>query len=155
MERAAELLPPAIAELEKVPFPADAARLRRQYAAVLRDNGRPDEAIREMRRAHEVFSRLGAEPELDAVRNNLREMGARPPVRSSPGEGVLTGRETEIARLVAERRSNKAIGVALRLSSRTVSTHLSNIFRKLGISTRAELTDRMRQGELSKRPDLD
>lgn len=153
MERAAELLPPAIAELEKVPFPADAARLRRQYAAVLRDNGRPDEAIREMRRAHEVFSRLGAEPELDAVRNNLREMGARPPVRSSPGEGVLTGRETEIARLVAERRSNKAIGVALRLSSRTVSTHLSNIFRKLGISTRAELTDRMRQGELSKRPD--
>ena len=39
-------------------------------------------------------------------------------------------------RLVAGRRSNKEIGVALDISSRTVSTHLSNVFAKLGITSR-------------------
>jgi tetratricopeptide (TPR) repeat protein/energy-coupling factor transporter ATP-binding protein EcfA2 len=148
LERAAELLGPAVEELESIPFPVDAARLRRQYAVVLRDNGHREEAIREFRRAHDVFARVGAEPELANVRENLRELGVRPPTRSAPGEGVLTGREAEIARLVAARKSNKAIGQALDLSPRTVSTHLSNIFRKLGVGSREELADLVRRGEI-------
>ena len=47
-------------------------------------------------------------------------------------------------RLVAERKSNKEIGSALTISSRTVSTHLSNVFAKLGIASRGELTDYVR-----------
>jgi tetratricopeptide (TPR) repeat protein len=148
VERALELLGPAIEELEEIPVPVDAARLRRQYAVLLRDSGRREEAVREFRRAHEVFARVGAEPELANVRENLRELGVRPPTRSAPGEGVLTGREAEIARLVAARRSNKAIGQALDLSPRTVSTHLSNIFRKLGVGSREELADLVRRGEI-------
>ena len=90
-----------------------------------------------------------AEPELRATREQLRELGARPPVRSlAVGAAGLTGREVEIVRLVAERRSNKEIGVALDISSRTVSTHLSNVFAKLGVSSRGELADYARAAGL-------
>ena len=56
-----------------------------------------------------------------------------------PGADELTGREVEIIRLTALRKSNKAIGQALTISPRTVTTHLSNIYRKLAVSSRSEL----------------
>jgi DNA-binding CsgD family transcriptional regulator len=46
--------------------------------------------------------------------------------------------------MVASRKSNKEIGSALGISSRTVSTHLSNIFAKTGVGSRGELTDLVR-----------
>ena len=96
--------------------------------------------------AHEVFAHLGAERELDATREQLRELGARPPSRSqTQGIAGLTGRELEIVRLVAARRSNKEIGTALGISARTASTHLSNIFSKLGVDSRGELADLARE----------
>jgi DNA-binding NarL/FixJ family response regulator len=134
----------AIGALEEVPMIFDAARLRRQLAVRLAEIGDRDGAIRELNRVHEVFLRLGAEIELAKARQFFRELGARPPRRSPPGEGLLTSRETEIARLVAERKSNKAIAKSLGISPRTVSTHLSNIFQKLGITSRGELADYIR-----------
>jgi DNA-binding CsgD family transcriptional regulator len=59
--------------------------------------------------------------------------------------GGLTGRETEIVRLVAARKSNKEIGAALDISPRTASTHLSHIFEKLGVGSRGELADLARR----------
>ena len=105
--------------------------------------------MRELRRAHEVLAHIGAQRELDATREQLRELGARPPVRSTTtGVGGLTGRELEIVRLVAARRSNKEIGQALGISARTASTHLSNIFAKLNVASRGELADLAREGGL-------
>jgi DNA-binding CsgD family transcriptional regulator len=93
--------------------------------------------------------RLGAQREIRATREQLRALGARPPaVVTASGAGALSGRETEIARLVAARKSNKEIGTALDISPRTVSTHLSNIFAKLGVTSRGELTDLVRGGGL-------
>jgi DNA-binding CsgD family transcriptional regulator len=51
-------------------------------------------------------------------------------------------------RLVAARRSNKEIGSALGISARTASTHLSNIFSKLGVTSRGELADLAREAGL-------
>jgi len=51
-------------------------------------------------------------------------------------------------RLVAARRSNKEIGTALGISARTASTHLSNIFSKLGVVSRGELADHAREHSL-------
>ncbi|NUQ94253.1 MAG: helix-turn-helix transcriptional regulator, partial [Gemmatimonadaceae bacterium] len=64
------------------------------------------------------------------------------------GAEGLTGREIEIIRLVVARRSNKEIGVALGISPRTVSTHLSNIFEKLNVTSRGELADAAREQQL-------
>jgi DNA-binding CsgD family transcriptional regulator len=148
-ERAISLLRGAAEALEAIPFVPDAARLRRRLAMALADSGDREEATRELRRAHEVFAHLGAEPELDATRDQLRELGARPPTRAAvQGVAGLTGREVEIVRLVAARRSNKEIGAALGISARTASTHLSNIFGKLGVESRGELADKAREAGL-------
>jgi DNA-binding CsgD family transcriptional regulator len=146
--RAVELLRAAADELEAVPFVFDAARIRRNLAQLLTAIGDREAAMRELRRAHDVFARIGAETELSGVRDELRDLGARPPARAIlEGAGALTGREREIAQLVAARKSNKEIGSALGISSRTVSTHLSNVFAKLGVTSRGELTDRVRDDE--------
>jgi DNA-binding CsgD family transcriptional regulator/tetratricopeptide (TPR) repeat protein len=144
--RAVELLRDAADQLDAVPFVFDAARIRRNLAQMLVMLGQRDEATRELRRAHETFARIGAETELRGARDQLRDLGARPPAKVvTEGAGALTGREREIARLVAARKSNKEIGAALGISSRTVSTHLSNVFAKLGVTSRGELTDRVRE----------
>ncbi len=145
-EKAITQLRGATDALEAIPYVADAARLRRQLAIALAKTGDREGATRELRRAHEVFARLGAETELNETREQLRELGARPPARSlTQGIAGLTGREVEIVRLVAARRSNKEIGAALGISARTASTHLSNIFTKLGVESRGELADRARE----------
>jgi DNA-binding CsgD family transcriptional regulator len=136
----------AAAALEAVPFPFHAARLRRNAAQVMALDGDLEGARRELRIAHDVFSRLGAEYELRGTRSELRSLGVRPPPRTvSEGAFSLTGRELDIARLVAERLTNKEIAQRLDISARTVSTHLSNIFGKLGVESRGELVDRLRE----------
>ncbi len=148
-QKAVSLLQGAVEALEAIPYVPDAARVRRQLARALAETGDREGATRELRRAHEVFAHLGAERELDGTREQLRELGARPPTRSvTQGIAGLTGRELEIVRLVAARRSNKEIGSALGISARTASTHLSNIFSKLGVESRGELADLAREAGL-------
>ena len=131
--------------LEAVPIVGDAARVRRMKAGRLADIGDRRGALEELGRVHDTFLRLGAEVELEKTRGMFRELGARPPRRAPAGQGDLSTRELEIARLVEERKSNKAIARALEISPRTVSTHLSNIYQKLGITSRGELADYVRE----------
>jgi DNA-binding NarL/FixJ family response regulator len=73
-----------------------------------------------------------------------------------PGTGAarLTRREHDVVRLVAEGRSNDEIGGALGIGSKTVETHLSRIFERFGVSSRAELAARaVREGWLDVPPD--
>ena len=69
----------------------------------------------------------GGEPDLAALK---------------PSEGAhgLTKREVEVLRLLASGRSNKLIGKELFVSERTVDRHVSNLFGKIGVSTRAAAT---------------
>lgn len=147
-DAAAQLLASA-GELEAVPFVFHAARLRRNAAQLLEQDGDTEGAIRELRRAHDVFARLGAEFELRGTRSHLRSLGVRlPPRGAQGGAGALTGRELEIARCVARRLSNKEIARALDISARTVSTHLSHIFEKVGVDSRGALADLVRESPL-------
>lgn len=148
-EKGAELMEEAARALEDVPMIGDAARLRRLKAGRLAEIGDRKGALEELARVHEIFLRLGAEGELEKTRGMFRQLDARPPRRASVGEGGLSSRELEIARLVEERKSNKAIARALGISPRTVSTHLSNIYQKLGITSRGELADHARSEGLS------
>ena len=143
---AIRLLRDACAALEAIPMLPDAARLRRQLAGRLAETGDRAGALQELRHVHDIFVRLGAESELAKAREMFREIGAKPPLRATAaGAEGLTGREIEIARMVADRKSNKAIGRTLDISPRTVSTHLSNIFRKLEVASRGELADYVRR----------
>jgi DNA-binding CsgD family transcriptional regulator len=139
-----ERLLEAADQLEQVPFVFHAARLRRHLGRLLTMDGDRDRAARELRKAHDVFLRLGAALELRLTREAMRELGIRPPVQTNAPGGALTQRELEIARLVAVHKTNKEIARALDISSRTVSTHLSNMFVKLGVTSRGALGDLVR-----------
>ena len=147
--RAIDLLRSSVEQLEAIPFPPQAARIRRRLAGALMEVGEREEGMRELRRAHDVLAKLGATAELSGTREEMRERGVRPPPKTiATGAAGLTGREVEIARMVAIRKSNKEIGGALQISARTVSTHLSNIFLKLSVGSRGELADFVRQNGL-------
>ncbi|HET9012038.1 MAG TPA: LuxR C-terminal-related transcriptional regulator, partial [Gemmatimonadaceae bacterium] len=138
--------------LDAVPWVLDAARVRRNLGWALGITGDRDAAARELRRAHDVFVSLGAEPQVTATRDVIRELGLRPPARAqSSGVGALTGREVDVARLAAAHRSNKEIATALGISPRTVSTHLSSIFVKLEVGSRGEMADVVRREGIAER----
>jgi DNA-binding NarL/FixJ family response regulator len=87
--------------------------------------------------------------ELDAAQWTFRQLGAAPDVAraqalalqpaAEPAHG-LTARELEVLRLVATGRTNRTIAGDLFLSEKTVARHVSNIFGKLGVSSRAAAT---------------
>ncbi|MCH7563160.1 MAG: AAA family ATPase [Gemmatimonadetes bacterium] len=146
LERGVQLLRSAAEALEAVPMIPDAARIRRQLAGRLADIGDREGALTELRHVHDIFRRMGAKEELRKTRIQFKELDARPPVRvSDRGEHGLTSRELEIAMLVAERLSNKAIAKALNISPHTARTHLANIYQKLGLKGRGELADFVRE----------
>jgi DNA-binding CsgD family transcriptional regulator/Tfp pilus assembly protein PilF len=144
-EEGAAMMEEAAVALEEIPMIGDAARLRRLKASGLAESGDRKGALDELHKVHEIFLTLGAEVELEKTRDKFRELDARPPRRAAVGEGELSPRELEIARLVEGRKSNKAIAKELSISPRTVSTHLSNVYQKLGISSRGELADYVRE----------
>jgi DNA-binding NarL/FixJ family response regulator len=84
--------------------------------------------------------------EFEAARSALDELGARPDlerlarIAGSPRPGGLSRRESEVLRLVAAGRTNRAIATELSISEKTVARHVSNIFAKLGLSSRSEAT---------------
>lgn len=95
-----------------------------------------------------VHDEDGAEMELDAARGVFQELGAavdlaRMDSLSAPSgatAGGLTAREIEVLRLIATGRTNHAIAIDLVISDKTVARHVSNIFDKLGVSSRAAAT---------------
>ncbi len=110
--------------------PYERARSRVSAGRALMARGDRDAALAEFRAAREVFLALGADPA-------LAELGE---VMGDRRAGVLTAREVEVLRLVSTGLTNRAIGERLSLSEKTVARHLSNIFGKLGLSTRAAAT---------------
>lgn len=127
--------------------------LARQAWARWRELDVPYEAARCRVLAARACRVLGDEPsasmELDAARVVFADLGARPALAATEGlmasdasgrAGGLTPRETEVLRLVAEGKTNRLIALDLYLSEKTVARHLSNIFAKLGVSTRSAAT---------------
>lgn len=154
IEQAVGLLRAAAEGLESIGIVPEAARLRRQLAGRLADLGDREGALKELRAVYHTFDRLGAVPERRKAAGQFDELESRPPATGvAQGGAVLTGRELEVARLVAGRLSNKAVARELVVSPATVATHLRNIYKKLGVSGRVELADMVREGRLSLRPD--
>jgi DNA-binding CsgD family transcriptional regulator len=76
----------------------------------------------------------------DRARAELLAAGARPRRTACSGWDALTPAERRVATLAAEGRGNREIAQQLFVTRRTVETHLTHVFQKLGVATRAELT---------------
>jgi DNA-binding NarL/FixJ family response regulator len=132
-EAALEPLRRALGVWQQVGAPYIAARIRVQLARACRALGDRDTARTELELAREVFERLGAAPELAALETLEGRAGAATP-------GGLTARELEVLRLVASGKTNKVIAKHLFLSDKTIDRHLSNIFAKVNVASRAAAT---------------
>ena len=72
-------------------------------------------------------------------RDGDRWVELRRPEDASAGAGSLTRRELEIARLIADHRTNREIAATLLLSTKTVETHVRIIFHELDVSSRRQV----------------
>ncbi|MBR7838627.1 helix-turn-helix transcriptional regulator [Actinospica durhamensis] len=129
----------AVAGAERWPF--DLARIRLYYGERLRRGKAPARARRHLAAAAETFGRLGAAPWARRAAQESRACGAPARGTAGPGTATLTPQQWAIASLAAAGLTNKQIGERLFLSSRTVSTHLYQVFPKLGVTSRAALRD--------------
>lgn len=118
----------------KLDAPYEVARVRTLLGLACRGVGDEDGARMERDAATRVFRKLGARPDLEAAEQLWDPL---PPKETAGG---LTSREVEVLALVATGRTNKAIAAELVISEKTVARHLSNIFTKLGLTSRSAAT---------------
>lgn len=130
---ALEALREAAGRWDDLQMPYELARTRVLIGLACRELGDEDTARLELEAAGSVFRRLGADPDLRRVDSLLE--GTLPDERHG-----LTPREWEVLQLVASGDTNKRIAATLSISERTVERHVSNIFHKLGVSTRSAAT---------------
>jgi DNA-binding CsgD family transcriptional regulator len=125
-------------------WPFDLARIQLAYGSHLRRIKRTADARRQLAGAAETFHRLGAIPWAARADRELRATGittATATATATAGLASLTPQQRQIALLAAAGHTNKEIAARLFLSPRTVSTHLYQVFPKLGVTSRAALRD--------------
>jgi DNA-binding CsgD family transcriptional regulator len=118
---------------QELGVPYEAARSRVLLGSACRALGDDLSAVMDFEAAHAEFLDLGAAPAAAWAASLMR-------TGSQTAAGPLTPREAEVLRLVAAGGGNRAIAAELYLSEKTVARHISNIFLKLGLSSRAAAT---------------
>jgi DNA-binding NarL/FixJ family response regulator len=118
---------------QDVKAPYETARVRELLALACRQQGDDDTATLELEAARDAFAELGAAADLARTNSLVGDTA------TADSHG-LTQRELEVLRHLAAGESNKAIAAELVVSVRTVDRHVSNIFAKLGVSSRAAAT---------------
>jgi DNA-binding CsgD family transcriptional regulator len=119
---------------------SELARAHLLYGEWLRREQRRFDARSQLRTAHDMFVAMGIDALADRAGRELRATGESVRRRAGDASADLTAHESQIARLAREGQSNLDIGARLYLSPRTVEWHLGNVFAKLGISSRRELS---------------
>jgi DNA-binding CsgD family transcriptional regulator len=137
VDQAASLLEQAVTQHEDVGDPFGRARALLALGVVRRRARRKRPAREAIEGALEGFEQLGATTWAEKARDELGSIGGR---RREDG---LTAAELRVAALVAEGRTNREVAAALFLGERTVASHLTHIYAKLGLRSRTELAGRL------------
>jgi DNA-binding CsgD family transcriptional regulator len=125
------------------------------YAAAAEDAGvelanadRGGEAIDQLNAAFDTYMEHEALADARRVGRALRRLGVQRRIVSQPraktGWDSLTGSELKVVNLIAAGVTNRSVATQLYLSPNTVKTHIRSAFTKLGINSRAQLTQLMR-----------
>jgi DNA-binding CsgD family transcriptional regulator len=137
VRRAASLLEQAVAQHEDVGDPFGRARALLALGIVRRRARQKRPARDAISAALSGFEQLGAATWVEKARGELARIGGR---RREEG---LTAAERRVAALVAKGQTNREVAAALFLGERTVASHLTHIYAKLGLRSRTELARRL------------
>jgi DNA-binding CsgD family transcriptional regulator len=138
VDRAGSLLGRAVAQHEEVGDPYGSARAMLGLG-IIRRRARQKKGAREaIQESLEGFEQLGAATWVEKARSELGRIGGR---RREEG---LTPAERRVAALVVEGRTNREVAAALFVTERTVASHLSHVYAKLGVRSRTELARQLR-----------
>jgi DNA-binding CsgD family transcriptional regulator len=121
----------AVSRWTDLGVPYETATARTLLGQACRHSGDAAGAAAAFGAARQLFDDLGV---------HLDARGAQHPPTSASLPAGLTAREAEVLRLVAAGHTNKEVAAALFLSDKTIARHLSNIFTKAGVSSRAAAT---------------
>ncbi|MGI8774706.1 MAG: LuxR C-terminal-related transcriptional regulator [Actinomycetota bacterium] len=132
---ALEELRRSLKEWRAIDAPYEMARTRHLLGLVCRCLKDEDSAVMELQRARADLERLGAKFDAGRVQQDLAATGAK----TGSAEG-LTPREQEVLQLLATGSTNRVIAEQLYISEKTVARHVSNIFMKLDVGSRAAAT---------------
>jgi DNA-binding CsgD family transcriptional regulator len=140
VDAAASLLDEAVEQHENVEDPFGHGRALLALGVARRRQRRKRAAREAIEAALAAFEELGAATWIEKARAELGRIGGRTRTQG------LTPAERRVVALVAEGRTNREVAAALFLGERTVETHLSHVYAKLGVRSRAELARRYRPG---------
>ncbi len=138
VEAAEELLEDAVSQHEAVGDPFGRARALLALGVVRRKARQKRPARETLEAAAAGFEELGAAGWAERARAELGSIGGRTRVDG------LTAAERRVADLVAQGRTNAEVAAALFLAERTVASHLTHVYAKLGVRSRTELAGRLR-----------
>jgi DNA-binding CsgD family transcriptional regulator len=134
---AVALLEDAVAQHEKLGDTFGRARAQLSLGAVLRRVRQRRAARETIAAALEGFEELGTATWVERSRDELGRISGR------ARQDALTAAERRVAALVAEGRTNHEVAAALFLAERTVASHLTRIYAKLGVRSRTELASKV------------
>ncbi len=121
-------------------YPFEIARTQLCFGEALRRHKRRIEARDHLHEALHAFERLGAEPWANRARTELSATGERSRRRNVAASRQLTPQELQIGLVVAGGATNRETAAHLLLSPKTVESHLTSLYSKLGVRSRSELT---------------
>jgi DNA-binding CsgD family transcriptional regulator len=131
----------ALSQAQASRWPFQRARLQLSYGTWLRRQRRISDARAVLRSARDVFDSIGTPEWAERARQELRAAGETSQGRIPDVWDQLSPQELQIASMAAEGLSNREIAERLYLSPRTVGSHLYRLFPKLGITSRAQLSN--------------
>jgi DNA-binding CsgD family transcriptional regulator len=134
----------AIERLEPTFLRLDQARAHLVYGEWLRREARRIQARNELRAAYDLFVDFGMDAFAERARIELEATGEHARKRTSATVDELTPQEEQISRLAGQGRTNREIAAQLFISPSTVEYHLRKAFRKLDVTSRAQLANRLR-----------
>jgi DNA-binding CsgD family transcriptional regulator len=125
-------------------WPIDHGRLQLAYGLWLSSDGDDAGAREPFRLAQDIFASAGATAWVEKSRSAYRRVGGSSRMATHPATSELSAHELNIARLAASGLTNRQIAQRMFVSHRTIGSHLYRIFPKLGITTRVQLADALR-----------